>query len=63
MPQNTSPEQDRQVKAAQSSDHLLNLLDIIEDLDGQLTEWKAAADAGSGCDTPEGLRSFINSLS
>lgn len=32
----------------------------IRKLEAQVKEWEAAADNGSGCDTPEGLRNFIN---
>jgi hypothetical protein len=32
----------------------------IRKLEAQVKEWEAAADYGSGCDTPEGLRHFIN---
>jgi hypothetical protein len=32
----------------------------IRKLEAQVREWESAADNGSGCDTPEGLRNFIN---
>ena len=32
----------------------------IAKLTRELEAWKAAADNGSGCDTPEGLAAFIN---
>jgi hypothetical protein len=59
---NTTSSQDDEINQARSKDHIENLMSIIEDLDNQLTEWKNAAERGSGCDTPEGLRNFINSI-
>lgn len=32
----------------------------IRKLEAQVREWESAADNGSGCDTPEELRNFIN---
>ena len=32
----------------------------IRELEDELQAWKAAADNGCGCDTPEGLAAFIN---
>jgi len=32
----------------------------IRKLEAQVRAWESAADNGSGCDTPEGLRNFIN---
>lgn len=31
----------------------------IRNLEAELQAWKAAADGGAGCDTPEGLANFI----
>ena len=58
MPKNTTTEQDREIKAAQSSDHVSNLVAIIEDLDGQLAAWKDAAD----CTEPSELKSKLERM-
>lgn len=48
---NTSTQQDRQIQDAESSDHIRNLVAIIEDMDSQIVKWKEA----SNCDSPEDL--------
>jgi hypothetical protein len=58
MPINTTTEQDREIKAAQSSDHVSNLVAIIEDLDAQLAAWKDAAD----CSEPSELKSKLERM-
>ncbi len=52
MPINTSTQQDSQIREAQSSSHIDNLVAIIEDLDAQIVQWKEASD----CDSPEDLK-------
>lgn len=59
---NTTGSQNRKINAARLTNHIVNLIAIIEDLDNQLTEWKKAADNGLGCDTPDELRNFINNI-
>jgi hypothetical protein len=56
---NTTGSQNRKINAARLTNHIVNLIAIIEDLDNQLTEWKKAADNGAGCDTPDELRTLL----
>jgi hypothetical protein len=55
---NTTIEQDLEIKAAQSSDHVSNLVAIIEDLDAQLAAWKDASD----CTEPSELKSKLERM-
>jgi len=59
--QNTTSAQDNEIRAAEASDHIQNLIAIIESLDLQLEEWQRAAGEWS-CDTPEALREHIRDL-
>ena len=56
---NITKMQDVKIDAARLTNHIGNLISIIEDLDNQLTEWKKAADNGAGCDTPDELRTLL----
>lgn len=58
---NTTSSQDSEIKEAEASPHIQNLVAIIESLDLQITEWKSAAGEWN-CGTPEELRSRINQL-
>ena len=51
---NTTTAQDRAIADAQTSEHIQNLVAIIESLDETITEWKNAA-GKLGCETPDGL--------
>jgi len=52
---NLLPFQLQELKAAQSDNHIANLVAIIEDLDKQITVWRECSE----CDTPEELESKI----
>jgi|DEB19_MinimDraft_3_1074340.scaffolds.fasta_scaffold61624_2 hypothetical protein len=58
---NTTSSQDSEIKEAEASHHIQNLIAIIESLDLQITAWRSAAGEWN-CDTPEELRSRINQL-
>jgi len=44
---NTTGAQDSVIDSAQRGDHIADLVDIIECLDGQITEWLDASGVGS----------------
>lgn len=58
---NTTSFQDSAIKDAEASDHIQNLIAIIEDLDSQITDWSSAAKEWN-CSTPEELRNRISQL-
>lgn len=54
---NTTSSQDNDIRRAEESNHIQNLIEIIQSLDEQISEWKSAAGEWS-CETPDGLRSL-----
>ena len=58
---NTTSSQDSEIDAAESSHHIANLVEIINELDLKIEEWKDAAETW-GCDSPRSLRERISQL-
>jgi len=57
MRSNTTNQQDREIKDADQN-HINNLIEIIDDLDAQISAWKDAAE----CDDPDDLVDKLNTL-
>ncbi len=58
MPTNTTRGQDEAIYNAEKENHVANLISIIEDLDAQISDWRAAAQ----CDSPEELIAKLATL-
>ncbi len=58
MPDNTSGNQDAEIRKAEGS-HIENLIAIINDLDSQITAWKTASE---GCKDPGDLEAKLSDL-
>lgn len=56
--QNTTSQQDRDIAEAEASQHISTLVEIIGDLDEQLTAWKEA----SGCSSPDELKDNLRRM-
>lgn len=54
---NTTVSQDDDIRQDEESNHIQNLIEIIQSLDDQITEWKSAAGEWN-CETLYGLRSL-----
>ena len=58
---NTTSSEDLEIKAAEESSHIQNLVDIIDAMDKRIEAWRSAASQWS-CDTPEELIQKIDQL-
>jgi hypothetical protein len=59
--QNTTGNQDRAITSAQGASDIDNLIEIIQDLDQQITDWIQAAQSAD-CSTPEQLEEFLSRI-
>ena len=59
MLHNTTVEQDRDIREAQNSFHISNLIAIIEDMDAKISRWRDA----SSCNDPDELEAKLATLS